>query len=407
MQRASALVKNLPKSFAALRQETAAKGGDPLPLTVIADGKQTKVYFPAELPDDDKILLSVGTLIELCTLAGFDVVASKRENIASFTSLMEATSDNIKGAFYCLERNEITPVANIPTTLKRGWEFALWYSFAEAAKEDIASDYLSIRRETSLVSTTGAAWNPNRQFPDLSRLSALIRLVAKKLSYKVVAPKKFLKGEGYFLEKFVGKKPMPGLLTTAEFALVHKHWESKQKSVKDRYKAIPDKFQDLPMKGLGAYIAGFNIANPANISNIEATKISRVPMLLTTVGRGRSAVQAIAKGGNLPAKLRAIDGGDSVRTIGRVLYSPLNGMSQNEFISLSIRLATQLQKGSKGNASAISTDFFTHFSEMDEDNAALMKSDWASVELAAQTYLEVLPDKLGIPAWDATFASAG
>jgi hypothetical protein len=406
MQRASALVHNLPKSFAALRQETAAKGGDPLPLTVVAEGENTKVYFPSQLPDDDKILLPVGTLIELCLKAGFDVVASQREEITSFTNLVEASSDNIKGAYYCLDRDEITPVANIPTNLKRGWDFALWYAFAEAAKEDVASDYLSIRRETSLVSTTGTAWNPSRQFPDLSRLSSLIRLVAKKLSHKVVGPKKYLKGEGYFLEKFVGKKPMPGLYTSDEYASVLQHWESKQKQVKDRYKSIPDTFQHLPLKGIGAYIGGFNIANPPIISIIEDAKASRIPMLLTVTGRGRSANQAIAKGGTLPQKLHAISGGDSVRTIGRVLYSPLNKVSQNEFVSQAMRLAAQLHTG-KSNLTSASNQFMEGFSKSDQEFIIQMSTDWSSIELAAQTYLEVIPDRMGNPAWDAVFAPKG
>jgi hypothetical protein len=347
--------------------------------------------------------LSVGALIELCQLAGFNVIASKREDITSFVRLLEASSDNIKGAYYCLERKEITPVANIPANLKRGWDFALWYAFASAAKEEVASDYIAIKRETSLVSTTGANWNPVRQFPDLSRLSSLIRLIAKSLSNKVVSPKKFLKGEGYFLEKFVGKKPMPGLFTNDEFAEVLEVWGSKQKFVKDRYSSIPDTFQRLPPRGLGAYIGGFNNANPAIITAIEGAKASRIPMLLVTTGRGRSAARVIAKGSTLPEKLRSIDGGDSVRTIGRVLYSPLTGVSQNEFVSMAIRAAVQMHsKGS--NVTDIADNFMVLASTDTNVDLTQRKRLWSSVELAAQTYLEVVPDRAGFPAWDAIFA---
>jgi hypothetical protein len=403
MQKASELVKSLPKSFAALRQATAAKGGDPLPLTVVAEENKTVVYFPSVLPDDDKILLPIGMLLELCQKAGLEVAVSQREGITSFENLIEASSDNIKGAFYCLMRDEILPVANIPTTLKRGWEFALWYAFAKASKEDVASDYIAIRRETSLVSTVGANWNPSRQFPDLARLSSLVRLIAQRLSSKVIYPKKFLKGEGYFLEKFVGKKPMPGLYTTSEFAHLIQHWEDKQKIIKKKYSSLPDKFQSLPMKSLGTYIAGFNIANPSIIVNIENAKASRVPMLLTTTGRGRSAVQAIAKGGNLSAKLLAIDGGDSVRTIGRVLYSPLNTVSQNEFVSLSMKLAVQMHK--RGNEILCLDWYLAGFINADQNTVDQRKADWASIELAAQTYLEVIPYREGNATWDAVFAS--
>jgi hypothetical protein len=350
--------------------------------------------------------LPIGMLADLCQMAGFSVVASKREDITSFTALMQATSDNIKGAYYCLSRDEITPADNIPTMLRRGWDFALWYAFVGASKEDLASDYMSVRRETSLVSTTGAAWNPSRQFPDLSRVTSLIRLLAKTLSIKVKYPKKFLKGEGYFLEKFVGKKPMPGLYTNDEFAVATQNWAAKQQNVRTRYKSIPDSFQNLPMKGLGAYIDGFNTANPATISTIETAKASRIPMLLTVTGRGRSATTAIAKGSSLPSKLQVINGGDSVRTIGRVLWSPLMGCTQNEFISEAMKLASELYS-SKVTITQAAATYLGGWATAPQKSQDQAKQDWASIEQAAQTYLEVIPDRSGNAAWDAAFAPKG
>jgi hypothetical protein len=399
------LIKTLPKDFGALRQLKAAEGGDPLPFAVNTVGKITTVFLPADIPDDtsQERLLSLGIALELANMAGFNVEGSQRQLSADFWNTLDAAKGSLLGAFYCLRRDHIAPMTNVPTEETSGWDFALWYAFSKASKETDYADYMSIPRKTNFLPAKGAAWGASKQFTDLNRLSAFIRLVSQKLSHKVANPKKFLKGEGYFLEKYAGKKPFGGLFTSDEHILMSQDWEHRVSNIKDSYKRIPDNFQDsLMLGGLGQLMQQFNKKSTALIKTIENAAQARIPMLLVSTGSGRTRKQAIAKGGNLPEKLLSINGGDSVRTIGKVLWSPTLGVPQTEFVEVSLKLArTKLTKSSElDNLEKKIVDDLTKVFQDD----VKVKTAVSSLFNASTVYLEVFPDHESNPAWVAAIA---
>lgn len=403
-------VTNLPKSFVALKQEVAAKGGDPATFSCIpTPGGKTRVYFPEAIPEDkqDERLSTLGLLIEIAEFCDYDVYVTRRETDPTLWTTLDALKDTILGAYYCLSRDKIAPVDNVPKNLKGGWEFIQWYAYSRGANDNSAGDYLKIPRVVSLLSASGAAWGSNKQFTDLVRITALLRLAGGHASKKLDDPKKFLKGEGYFLEKYAGKKPIGGLFADEELTVVVRNWTTKSDNIRNAYSRIPNTFRDLPEGGISAAVAAFNIRAPPLIKDIEDAKSKRISNLLVTTGRGRNQTKEISKGGNLPEKLLAINGGDSVRTIGKVLWSPLYvGTTQNEFTDLVMRNANSMLRR-EGNV----LPYLDTLLIAARNNPAMreeverLESIMAPVGQATQVYLECIPDHQGNQAWDSVFPS--
>jgi hypothetical protein len=345
--------------------------------------------------------MSLGIALELAELADIEVRSSKRELNVDFWNTLDASKESLIGAFYCLRREFITPQDNIPTAESQGWGFALWYAFSKASKENEHADYLSIPRVTNFLAATGAAWGQGKQFTDLNRLAAFIRICAQKLSIKCRDPKKFLKGEGYFLEKYAGKKPFGGLYTSEEFILLSQDWEKRIKCIKDLYREIPDKFSDSKISpgGLGLLMSRFNVKTDSSIKTIGNTAQARIPMLLVSQGSGKSRRQVIAKGGNLPEKLYSINGGDSVRTVGKVLWSPTYGLPQSDFIESAIRYGRN--KISQSVRLNDEEDKLLDFLKRVIKEEEKIRPCYGALSTAATVYLEVYPDHAGTPAWDA------
>jgi hypothetical protein len=344
---------------------------------------------------------SLGIALELAEMAGFEVEGSKRQLNADFWNTLDASKESLLGAFYCLRRNIIAPMANVPTEESTGWDFALWYAFGKAAKENEHADYICIPRRTNFLPAKGASWGASKQFTDLNRLAAFIRICAQKLSTKCVNPKKFLKGEGYFLEKYAGKKPFGGLYTNEEFILLSQDWEKRIKCIKDLYKEIPDKFSDSRINpgGLGLLMSRFNIKTDSSIKTIGNAAQARIPMLLVSQGSGKARRQVIAKGGNLPEKLYSINGGESVRTVGKVLWSPVYGIPQSDFIESAIRYGRN--KISKVNSLNDEEDKLLDLLKRVIKEEEKIRPCYGALSTAATVYLEIYPDHAGTPAWDA------
>jgi hypothetical protein len=157
---------------------------------------------------------------------------------------------------------------------------------------------------------------------------------------KLGSPKKFLRGEGYFLEKFVGKKPISGLYTDEEFSILVKYWEEKVASVKESYKTLPDTWQEIVgERKLATLLERFPQKTPPKIKEIENAKERRIPYLLVSTGVGRNRRQLIAKGSTLAEKLKYVGGGDNPRIPSRVMWSPLDGQNINFVTDLGIKSA--------------------------------------------------------------------
>lgn len=240
---------------------------------------------------------------------------------------------------------------------------------------------------------------------EISRLNAFIRAVAEKKSADLGSVKNFLKGEAYFIQKYVGKKPVAGLYTDEEMPLLTQNWASKTQMIKDVYRDIPKTFAELGPSGISEYLKKFNIETPSKIKSIEEAKMKRIPMLIVISGRGKGQSKEIAKGGNLPEKLINIDGGDNVRTIGRVMYSPNLGVNMNYFTDLAMRQVNSLLDRDRKMTYLDSriADLASWNTPEAGAELAVLESIMSQVQQAAQVYLEVIPNRRGNPSWDAAF----
>jgi len=334
-----------------------------------------------------------------------EVLFTKREVDPTVWNMLESVQKSLLGAFYCLRRDKVAPMDNVPTDIKVGWNFALWYCYQAGSKSDHGA-YLSIPRETTLLRTKGVnAWSSGVMITVLQRINAFVRIAANNCSGKLDQPKKFLKGEGYFLEKYVGKKPIGGLYTDEELPIVVQAWTDRQNRIKDLYKQIPDKFSEVlgKYRGIGDLVGAFNISMPQVVKDIEDAKNRRIPYLLVSTGKGRGKTVEIAKGGNLPEKLLHTSGGDGVRTIGRVLWSPITGYTTNAFIDLVINQCRSMIR--KEKVSFLDHLITTTVTNGDKDTHGRLLQCSASVNQAAQLYLEILPDHAGEQSWGSVFGT--
>jgi hypothetical protein len=363
----------------------------------------TTIAIPEPDPSREKALLATGLILWLAETAGYRIVKCRKVD-NTFWDLIELLSDPLIGAYMCLKREKLSLVDNIPKNLQDGWGFALWYAFMRRSKENDKADYMKIRRVTGILASSGAAWTRGSVNAQLQRLYALIRAAAYKKAIALDTPKSFLKKQEYFLEKFVGKKPIAGLYTEDEFALVTKNWESRQQQVRDLYKGIPDDWKAIEDNpgGLAAILAKLNIKQSQNISVIESAKQKRIPSLLVKARRGRNQNNEIVKGNSLPEKLMNIEGGESIRTVGKVLWSPCTGITQTVFVDTALRIVRDNLHDGKFPTIE---DLVTHLEQVapEERNTAALRRAMPDLGVAIATYLEILPDKRGNPSWDSYF----
>jgi hypothetical protein len=397
-------VTALPSTFAEIRVKKAAEKGDPSPLSLITLDEKTYLFLPKELPDDnkEKCLTTLGFLIKMAKDCNISIAETEKPLSKTFWKTIDLVSDSVYGAYVCTQREKLSPGVNIPAEMKLGYEYMLWYAYSKAANDQSGGQYLAIPRVTSLFASVGNPWGQDKQFSEITQLYSLLRFFAAIYSKKIDSPKKFLKGEGYFLERFVGKKPVGGLYTDEELPKAVQHWTDKVKKVKDVYHNIPDKFSSIGLSGISEILKRFNIETPKTIKDVEDAKSKRIPLLLVKSGKGKNQKTEIAKGGNLPEKLISIEGGDSVRTIGKVLWSPNMAISTNEFIDLVIKNTNSML-----DKSVKSAYIDVILSEL-RDKGQAQKHDQIAASIGAinqatTVYLEVLPDKRGNSTWDAVF----
>jgi hypothetical protein len=366
--------------------------------------------FPREKPADPSLEVIAGALADLAIMAGFELVECLEEDCVTFWNSVSIVKDSVLGAWYCLRTDQplVGPVDNVPTEQKLGWDFALWYALNAYTKLNSCSDYLRPRRVTSLTSTEKKAWGSDAKYSYIIRITSLIRQAAESQKHRLASPKKFLKGEGYFLEKFVGKKPSSGLYLEDELTVLVEHWERKRKHVSDRYKSIGDTWNSTcpgTVGAFGSYISGYSLSTPSNIKIIEDARNKRASLLLISTRRGRNSVQNIAKGSTLIEKLRNCGGGDSVRTIANVLWSPVWGISTLRWTELILSNAQAAASGEPNYRNAIITEITRLSNNHDVSSAQAIERAMPVLTAAIELYLEILPDRVSESSWKAAFAA--
>jgi len=394
-----------------LRVKTRKEGEDPIVFSSsITPGEKRKVFFPQDIPDDKKAkcLPVIAKLFELCEKAGFEVLPTTKKIDNSTWNILETLDEAITGSYYCLNRGEkITPVENVPKAIERGWDYALWYCFASGAHASDYNEGFKIHRVTSMLSADKGSWGGAAgKFTDLDRVQSIIRFCAQSMSKNLGPLPKFLKSKGYFVNKFVGKKPVAGLYTHQELTLLEVEWEARKKAIEAKFDLLPKDFSTCTKDtSINNHLSKLQVELSKESKVIEGAKTKRIPELLITEGRGRAQKKVIAKGSTLPEKLKHINGGDSVRTIAKTLYSPYynTDLTQGEFVQVCMA-------ETKDRNMRVETTYINSVCAKYKANSGKctplevhIVDNLSDIELVVQTYLEVIPDKVGSTAWDATF----
>jgi hypothetical protein len=376
-----------------------------VPFAINETGGVTSVALPVQELNDPKARTAFGTIIKLCQLAGFNIELCKDNNIAVYEATLAALEDNVWGAFLCLNRDVISVQSGVPAKYKPGWDFALWYCVNTKLKEAKPNQFLKLERQTSITSASqvGNAWRQNNSFTVLNQLESLIRAACKVFTGKLASPKGFIRSENFFLEKFVGKKPQKGLYTDEEYTDVCEYHDARVAMIKAVYANFPDQWSNFHRDGLSAQLSLFNVRVDARIKNIEDAKSSRIPYLLVKRRQKgvKGPVDVISKGGSLADKLRDCGGGESVRTVAKVMWSPLTGIPQSEFVPKAIIAGYETV-----NATLHSVWTYIDSQYPSIRDGADVKPRLAlrnSLYSCAQLYSDIYEDKRGIPSWDSAF----
>jgi hypothetical protein len=412
LQECEDLIKKLPSTFGELRAEVYKAEVDPPPLTLSREkGKRTKVYFPKSiesLPAESKNALFI--LLNCCKLSNYEAVETTRPLTDEFVKLLSGSYDNLMGVHFCMmaKENSLVPSDNVPKPNRRGWDFFLWYAFAHASKTKEDSQGYIIPRTTSMIAADKGQWHSGKIFTDLDRLNSLVRAFATDNATKLGPIRKFLRTKDYFTNKLVGKCPIAGLYTADELYLLKAEWTDRRNAVIHKYDSMPREFRGLLGTPIHKLLSTLDNGWSQDAKQIEETAKARVPNLLISTGSGKSAKKVIAKGQDLAEKLITADGGASVRTISKVLWSPLyqQGITQQLWTTSILRQTKDLNLREKN-------PFFTAVSNRVTDPKQTQSLDDTAIymhithmEAAVTTYLEVLPDKIGTQSWDATFGVA-
>jgi hypothetical protein len=399
-QKVSEQVKDLPDTLVGLRQMGRKQERDPLPFTHVSEYGRIKCLIPELLPEDPDVQLFAGAYLEIAKLANFNVSVTSKALEASQITTMKALKNTFIGAFYCLREETIVPQENVVSEYASGYNFALWYAFSWQTGVSDQSDYLKIRKATSLIPSTKNAWGTPGASSFMLQLSAFVRAAAHTRSMRLGNTLKFLKGEGYFIEKFAGKKPMSGLYTDSEYAIMVKHYQRRTNEIKSNYKDLDFHLGGSPKKEFIQRITRFNIPLEQEIKLIEEAKDSRVPYLvMVTRQRGKSQ-QNIAKGSTLAEKLRSIEGGAGLRTIGNVLYSPLCGVNRTAFVGACIAHAKTLMAQEENPSEKLEK----LVEQLLPPSQSARAETTNMVLLASNVYQETFPAHFNDPPWQQTFA---
>jgi hypothetical protein len=371
------------------------------------------LYVPSDLPqnrdDIDKISEVVTMIATLADKAGIIIKVTKREVKPQTYNTYAALHDAIKGAYFCLSRKEIVPNSSIPNVYKNGWDYSLWYCFADGAriKSDSGDSFFTIKRQTKLSPSAGGIWSDKSSAAELLRVSNTIQIVAKRLSDNLGPLDRFLKKKGYFVEHFCGKKPVTGIYTDNELELLTEEWQAKISRVTSRYDRISISANvadigSLGPGGLQEILGGFGEARSSRFKKIEETARSRIPDLLIETGKGKDKRKVIVKGATLGDKIVAINGGSSVRSVGKLLWSPEYALPKAEWIdacmgqarSLNLRespdwLARTIHRLGAAGADPTILDWYRKISP--------------HIQTAAQVYLDCIQENVGNSTWDSTF----
>jgi hypothetical protein len=304
-------------------------------------------------------------------------------------------------------RDEISYVESVPSHLKVGWNYALWYCQAAKSKVMNPNEFFKPFRTTSLSKAKAgeSQWKKGGQFSEVTRLDTTIRLCAQRRANNLVDPKGFLKGLGFFLDRFVGKKPVRGLYTKEEFDHVQRHWDDRRSKVSEVYKNLPSQWAQVSQQpdGLKPFLDGLQTAGARQTKPIDDAVTQRIKALTFIPAKGRDKTPKIVPGADLKDKiLNANISG--LRLVGALLWSPLYGVNSTSFTDIALRIARKVMI--EGN---VLPDAFK--AVLTATTAETTKVSMATFEGAytecASCYVELCPLNRDQESWLAYFGVSG
>jgi hypothetical protein len=399
------LVDRLPRSFATTRVNTGDEWKN-IPLATNVVGKDIYISLPTVEPAGDNAKLSSGLILKFIQMNGFKIIncTASDDLQNNFWATVAGWVKTLQGAYLCLSSEKINYVENIPKDFETGWNFAFWYCWSNKTKIDESNNLIKVERVTSMIKTD-KPWGSPTTVGILQRVSTLVREAAKKVTFSQLGDlKKTLKSEEFFLQTFCGHRPISGLYTEGEFKVVDSFYNHKQNRIRELYSKIPKDYNLLGPDGLNTYFKECSVKNAPEVQEIEDAKTKRIPDLITTTRKGKKVINQIAKGSTLSEKIASIGGGDSVRTIGKVLWSPLTRMTQAQFVKEAMDIAAFVRNTPGSSVGMTIENRILNLSGGEGAKlAATISANSAEISQAVSTYLDVIPDRQDNESWKSTF----
>jgi hypothetical protein len=369
----------------------------------------TKLVVPNEIDKDSSTIAreTLGQIIAIALYADWQLITVDSVPEGFWTNLA-ALSPFVKGAYYYIIREEYEYIKQVPTTIERGWNYAQWQALKGASKGHLTAQYILPKQTNYLVDPKkDKDGKMLKRDPILSRVEAIIsEICTKEVGPELKNLKKYFRSEGFFLEKFCGKKPVKGLYTEEELAFVQHEWETRHEEIKAAYAKLPNSYNDIDINGFIAYTSEITQKRKSEKTHkIEEQKAIRIKHLLVDAGRGKDKKQVIAKGDTLPQKLIAAEGGPKVTSIATVMWSPLSGIPPKKWISYCMAHAKAYHIDGAPNWVSNQTNRVS--SQEEKDNVYYFFEDLApSLEEVSGIYDTLIDDMLDIPSWKTAFGSS-
>jgi hypothetical protein len=286
-------------------------------------------------------------------------------------------------------------VDNIPTPLKQGWDFALWYTWVYAIGKDSGSDFLKSDRVVAL-DLKGQAWDQAGALQIRNKIEALIRRASKLNCERIALPSQWIKPLGAIQAKVVGRKPVPGLYTELELKLAQNDWDRRNHEVRIAFNAINDLVVwPKPPKAILDMLQNMVIRPLPEIKGVENALQKRIPPLVVRTGKGRTMKEVIVKGGSLTDKLKAAPG-VTAREAAKILWSPLMRCAQGQFVETLIMSAREMTRSGCDNNEAVEHYLATLAKKSDITQLA---SAYADLVVCVGFLVEIHEEHFGSPGW--------
>jgi len=401
-QKAAKQAKDAPLSFGLIKAEKANEMKFPLQMQYDKVKSKWLIALPTSTPPDENCSLAVGGIIQMANDANIELIeCTDNSKDADFYNVIKALKGSIFGAYNCLRRDSLSLVENIPKEIRKGWEFALYQAFRKRAVVKDGLDLLHIPKTVTITPSDDTAWLKAEKLRFITDLMSFIKICAEAHTGKLTNPISYFKSEKFIVEKCIGKPPQGGLIHDVELTILKEDYEERCKKCREKLKHLRDWPPDLSKTGLETIYREISSIEKSQLSKkIETAKSSRIIPLTATSGKGVKAVSKIVQGGSLTEKLIKINGGPSVRTIAKVMWSPLTSVTP-EMFAANILLAVRCRI-SISNKKLNPKDMQTM-----EENCGKAEyacgNDHSITSSAIQCYLDLIEDNAEASSWKTTF----